>query len=118
MLLKELKIYDKTDIYILGDHGDSYFAFSESSGDDKLQHACTPFHTSCHVPLLAKSNYLKNEDRHDLVSQIDLYSTILNSLNINYKKNINGFDVIVSSNYSLIEARPDYGANIEVSNTF
>jgi len=38
--------------------------------------------------------------------------------NINYKKNINGFDVIVSSNYSLIEARPDYGANIEVSNTF
>jgi len=85
--LKELKIYDKTDIYILGDHGDSYFAFSESSGDDKLQHACTPFHTSCHVPLLAKSNYLKNEDRHDLVSQIDLYSTILNSLNINYKKN-------------------------------
>mgnify|MGYP001493007683 CR=1 FL=1 len=38
--------------------------------------------------------------------------------NINYKKNINGFDIIVSSNYSLIEARPDYGANIEVSNTF
>ena len=38
--------------------------------------------------------------------------------NINYKKNINGFDIKVSSNYSLMSEIPDYGANIEVSNTF
>ena len=38
--------------------------------------------------------------------------------NINYKKNINGFDVIVSSNYSSNNQIPEYGANIEVSNTF
>jgi hypothetical protein len=35
-----------------------------------------------------------------------------------YKKNINGFDLKVSSNYSLISKIPDYGANLEVSNTF
>ena len=85
--LKILRLYDNTDIYILGDHGDSYFAFSEVSGDDKLQHACTPFHTSTHVPFIAKSDYLIKEERYDLVSQIDIYSTVLNSLNINFKKN-------------------------------
>ena len=85
--LKKIDIFDKTDIYVLGDHGDSYFSFSEVSGDDKLQHACTPFHTSAHVPLIVKSDYLKIEERHDLVSQIDIYSTVLNSLGINYKDN-------------------------------
>ena len=35
-----------------------------------------------------------------------------------YKRNINGFDIKVSSNYSLMSEIPDYGANIEVSNTF
>ena len=35
-----------------------------------------------------------------------------------YKKNINGFDIKVSSNYSLMSEIPDYGANITISNTF
>jgi hypothetical protein len=35
-----------------------------------------------------------------------------------YKRNINGFDIKVSSNYSLMSEIPDYGANIEISNTF
>jgi len=35
-----------------------------------------------------------------------------------YKRNINGFDFKVSSNYSLMSEIPDYGANIEVSSTF
>ena len=37
---------------------------------------------------------------------------------LNYKKNINGFDIKVSSNYNLMSEIPDYGANITISNTF
>ena len=84
--LKKLDIYDKTDIYLYGDHGDSHYAFSEASGDITLQHATTPFHTTTHVPLIVKSNYLNKEERYDLVSHIDIYSTILNSLGIKQKK--------------------------------
>ncbi len=41
-----------------------------------------------------------------------------NQTNVNYKKTINGYDVVVSSNYSSNNKIPDYGANIEISNTF
>mgnify|MGYP003305029536 CR=1 FL=1 len=37
---------------------------------------------------------------------------------LTYKKNLNGFDIKMSSNYSLMSEIPDYGANIEVVNTF
>ena len=35
-----------------------------------------------------------------------------------YKKNLNGFDIKVSSNYTLMSEIPDYGANLEVSSKF
>ena len=41
-----------------------------------------------------------------------------NQTNVNYKKTINGYDVVVSSNYNTNNQIPEYGANIEVSNTF
>ena len=41
-----------------------------------------------------------------------------NETSIDYTKNINGFDVKVSSNYSLMSEIPDYSANLEISNTF
>ena len=41
-----------------------------------------------------------------------------NQTEISYLKNINGFDVKLSSNYSLMSKIPDYGANLEVSGTF
>ena len=41
-----------------------------------------------------------------------------NQTNVNYKKTINGYDVVVSSNYNTNNHIPEYGANIEVSNTF
>ena len=41
-----------------------------------------------------------------------------NQTNVNYKKTINGYDVVVSSNYSSNNQIPEHGANIEVSNTF
>jgi len=37
---------------------------------------------------------------------------------IDYKRNINGFNIKFSSNYGLISKIPDYGVNIEVVNTF
>ena len=41
-----------------------------------------------------------------------------NETSIYYTKNINGFDIRVGSNYSLMNEIPDYGANIEVSSAF
>ncbi len=37
---------------------------------------------------------------------------------LDYKRNINGFDITFGSNYSLMSAIPDYGATIEVSSKF
>ena len=37
---------------------------------------------------------------------------------LDYKSNINGFDITFGSNYPLMSATPDYGANIEVSSKF
>ena len=37
---------------------------------------------------------------------------------LSYKKDLNGFDIRMSSNYSLMSKIPEYGATIEVLNTF
>jgi len=37
---------------------------------------------------------------------------------LNYKRDLNGFDIRISSNYNLMSKIPDYGAAIEVSRTF
>jgi len=37
---------------------------------------------------------------------------------LSYKRDLNGFDIRMSSNYSLMKEIPDYGATIEVVNTF
>jgi hypothetical protein len=37
---------------------------------------------------------------------------------LDYKKNVNGFDITVGSNYTLMSIIPDYGAHIEISNNF
>ena len=41
-----------------------------------------------------------------------------NQMELSYVKDVNGFDIKIISNYSLMNQIPDYGANIEVSNTF
>ena len=41
-----------------------------------------------------------------------------NQMELSYVKDVNGFDVKVSSNYSMVSQIPDYSTNIEVSNTF
>ena len=37
---------------------------------------------------------------------------------LDYKKNINGLDFTIGSNYSLVSKIPDYGVNIGISNSF
>ena len=37
---------------------------------------------------------------------------------LSYKRDLNGFDIKASSNYSLMSQIPEYGAMIEVSSTF
>jgi len=37
---------------------------------------------------------------------------------LSYKRDLNGLDIKVSSNYSLMSQIPEYGATIEVVNTF
>ena len=39
-------------------------------------------------------------------------------MELSYVKDVNSFDVKVSSNYSLMSEIPDYGANLKISNTF
>ena len=39
-------------------------------------------------------------------------------MELSYVKEVNGFDVKVSSNYSMVSQILDYGANIEVSNNY
>ena len=41
-----------------------------------------------------------------------------NNAILDYKRNINGFNITVGSNYTLMSAIPDYAANIEISNKF
>ena len=37
---------------------------------------------------------------------------------LSYKRDLNGFDIRMSSNYSLMKEIPDYGATIEVARIF
>lgn len=84
-VLKEEGIYNTTDIYLIGDHGDSYYYTKGLTGETSLQHGTLPLHITTHVPLVVKSSYLPKGNRYDLVSNIDIYSTIVNSLNIKTK---------------------------------
>ena len=41
-----------------------------------------------------------------------------NEATLNYKRNLSGLDINISSNYSLMSEFPEYGTNIELRNTF
>ena len=41
-----------------------------------------------------------------------------NEATLNYKRNLSGFDINISSNYSLMSEIPEYGTNLELKNTF
>ena len=41
-----------------------------------------------------------------------------NEATLNYKRNLSGFDINISSNYSLMSKIPEYATNLELRNTF
>ena len=59
-----------------------------------------------------EANYLPSKDTEYSMSLDD------DKASLGYKKNINGLDFKLSSNYSLVSEIPDYGVNIGISNTF
>ena len=58
------------------------------------------------------ASYLANNDTEYAISLND------NKTFFNYQRNINRFDIKVSSNYSLISEIPEYGTSIEISRKF
>ena len=61
---------------------------------------------------IAESNKFKSKDIEYAMSLDN------DKASLDYKRNINGLDFTVSSNYSLVSKIPDYGANLKISNTF
>ena len=61
------------------------------------------------------STYFKDDLYFVHPEQIYMYN---NKAFLDYKRNINGFDIKFGSNYTLMSAIPDYGATIEVSSKF
>ena len=65
---------------------------------------------------IVKLSRSKEKDNSEFALDFDPLSD--NPVNLIYAKNLNGFDIKINSNYSLLSKIPDYGANIEVSNNF
>ena len=65
---------------------------------------------------IVKLSRSKEEDNSEFA--LDFDPLLDNSANLSYVKNLNGFDIKVSSNYSSMNEIPDYGANVEVSSSF
>ena len=53
-------------------------------------------------------------------SKEEEYAMALNDkkASIEYKRNVNGFDITFGSNYSLMSEIPEYGANLKISSKF
>jgi len=62
-----------------------------------------------------KFGHLREEDSEFAFNYKPLQN---NQMELSYVKDVNGFDVKVISNYSLMNEIPDYGANIEVLSMF
>ena len=62
-----------------------------------------------------KFSHIREEDSEFAFNYKPLQN---NQMELSYAKDVNGFDVKVSSNYSMVSQIPDYGANIELLRTF
>ncbi len=65
--------------------------------------------------IFIKFGHIREEDSDFALNYKPLEN---NQMELSYVKDVNGFDVKFSSNYSLMNEIPDYGANIEVSSMF
>ena len=65
--------------------------------------------------ILFKFSHIREEDSEFAFNYKPLQN---NQMELSYIKDVKGFDIKVSSNYSLMSKIDDYGSNIEVSSTF
>ena len=115
-------ISDAGSTYILSNINSSTHNFKSILGFDFTTHSGWDFTSSYQRTQSKKNgysdslyfgaNYISRRDIEYAMS-LDNDKAILD-----YKRNINGFIITVGSNYNLMSEVPDYGANIEISNTF
>ena len=65
-----------------------------------------------------KSLPFGNTSSNDLQDTEYAMSLDNDKASLSYKRDLNGFDIRMSSNYSLMSEIPDYGATIEVARAF
>ncbi len=59
-----------------------------------------------------------SQSKEDTQFAFDFDPLINNTANLSYLKNYNYFDLKLDSNYSFTDENPDYGLNLQLSNTF
>ena len=115
-------ISDTSSTYTLTNINSSTHNFKSKLGFDFTTHSGWDF-TSSYQRTQSKENGYSDAlyfganyiSRRDIEYAMSLDN---NKAIFDYKRNINGFNFTVGSNYTLMSEIPDYGANIEVSNTF
>ena len=88
--LKEHGLYDNTLLIVTSDHGE---AFGEKS---LLEHPVSTYQSQIHVPLIIKyPNDNQSLVSNRLVSQIDLFPTVLDVAGINIPEDIDGTSLLL-----------------------
>ena len=113
---------DSTSTYKLVDIKGSTHNFKGKLGFDFITHTGWTF-TSSYQRTQNKGNGYSDGfylEANYIPSKDTEYSMSLDNdkASLDYKRNINGLDFTVGSNYSLVSEIPDYGANLRISNTF
>jgi uncharacterized protein YhjY with autotransporter beta-barrel domain len=115
-------ISDTSSTYTLTNINSSTHNFKSKLGFDFITHSGWDF-TSSYQRTQSKENGYSDAlyfganyiSRRDIEYAMSLDN---NKAFLDYKRNINGFNITVGSNYTLMSEIPEYGANLEVSNTF
>ena len=115
-------ISDTSSTYTLTNINSSTHNFKSKLGFDFITHSGWDF-TSSYQRTQSKENGYSDAlyfganyiSRRDIEYAMSLDN---NKAFLDYKRNINGFNFTVGSNYTLMSEIPDYGVTIEVSNTF
>ena len=88
--LKELGLYDRTVIAVIGDHGESLGDHGEAT------HAFFIYNSTIHVPFVVRTPFGLTEGRRvaDPVREVDLMPTVLDLLGVPSPKTISGVSLV------------------------
>ena len=115
-------ISDTSSTYTLTNINSSTHNFKSKLGFDFTTHSGWDF-TSSYQRTQSKENGYSDSLYFgaNYISRRDIeYAMSLDNNNaiLDYKRNINGFNISLGSNYTLISEMPDYGARLEISSKF